>query len=57
MVDTRDGAKYTVQIVHSAPLLLSMILVYGRGKASTVDGSFDPELILCQVEINSTITW
>ena len=30
MVDTRDGAKYTVQVVHSAPLLLSMILVYGR---------------------------
>ncbi|PIO55286.1 hypothetical protein TELCIR_23328, partial [Teladorsagia circumcincta] len=30
VVDTRDGAKYTVQVVHSAALLLSMILVYGR---------------------------
>ncbi|ETN86510.1 hypothetical protein NECAME_05914 [Necator americanus] len=30
VVDTRDGAKYTVQVVHSAALLLSMVLVYGR---------------------------
>ncbi|VDM59654.1 unnamed protein product [Angiostrongylus costaricensis] len=30
VVDTRDGAKYTVQVAHSAALLLSMILVYGR---------------------------
>ncbi|VDL79693.1 unnamed protein product [Nippostrongylus brasiliensis] len=30
VIDTRDGAKYTVQVVHSAALLLSMILVYDR---------------------------
>lgn len=29
-MDARDGAKYTVQVVHSAPMLLSMILVYGK---------------------------
>jgi hypothetical protein len=30
LMDGRDGAKYTVQVCHSASLLLSMILVYGR---------------------------
>ncbi|VDM24562.1 unnamed protein product [Toxocara canis] len=30
LVDSRDGARYMVQIVHSASLLLSIILVYGR---------------------------
>ena len=30
LVDTRDGAKYTVQVMHSAAALLSMILVYGK---------------------------
>uniref|UniRef100_A0A0M3HR55 SHR-BD domain-containing protein n=1 Tax=Ascaris lumbricoides TaxID=6252 RepID=A0A0M3HR55_ASCLU len=30
LVDSRDGARYTVQIVHSAALLLSVILVFGR---------------------------
>ncbi|KJH53574.1 hypothetical protein DICVIV_00319 [Dictyocaulus viviparus] len=30
VVDTRDAEKYTVQVVHSASILLSMILVYGR---------------------------
>uniref|UniRef100_A0A0R3S2L9 VWFD domain-containing protein n=1 Tax=Elaeophora elaphi TaxID=1147741 RepID=A0A0R3S2L9_9BILA len=29
LVDSRDGTKYTVQVAHSASLLLSMILVYG----------------------------
>uniref|UniRef100_A0A0N4ZFU5 SH3 domain-containing protein n=1 Tax=Parastrongyloides trichosuri TaxID=131310 RepID=A0A0N4ZFU5_PARTI len=28
LVDHRDGARYIVQIIHSAPLLLSMIIVY-----------------------------
>jgi hypothetical protein len=30
LLDARDLAKYTVQVVHSAPMLLSMILVYGK---------------------------
>lgn len=29
LIDYRDGMKYTVQVVHSASLLLSMIIVYG----------------------------
>lgn len=29
LIDVRDGAKYIVQIVHSASMLLSMVLVYG----------------------------
>ncbi|VBB35498.1 unnamed protein product, partial [Acanthocheilonema viteae] len=29
LVDSRDGTKYTIQVAHSASLLLSMILVYG----------------------------
>lgn len=28
LIDVRDGVKYIVQVVHNAPLLLSMILVY-----------------------------
>lgn len=28
-MDIRDGAKFTVQVVHNANMLLSMILVYG----------------------------
>lgn len=29
LIDIRDGAKFIVQIVHSASMLLSMVLVYG----------------------------
>uniref|UniRef100_A0AC34RP08 Uncharacterized protein n=1 Tax=Panagrolaimus sp. JU765 TaxID=591449 RepID=A0AC34RP08_9BILA len=29
LIDVRDGAKYIAQIVHSAQMLLSMVLVYG----------------------------
>jgi hypothetical protein len=30
LIDTRDHAKYTVQVIHSASTVLSMILVYGK---------------------------
>lgn len=30
LIDTRDQAKYTVQVIHSAAAVLSMILVYGK---------------------------
>uniref|UniRef100_A0A1I7SDS2 AAA domain-containing protein n=1 Tax=Bursaphelenchus xylophilus TaxID=6326 RepID=A0A1I7SDS2_BURXY len=32
LIDTRDGAKYFVQVVHNADMLLSMVLVYGAGQ-------------------------
>jgi hypothetical protein len=30
LIDVRDGAKFIAQIVHSAQMLLSMVLVYGN---------------------------